>query len=262
MSILGLILLAVAALLFIVSASHKRKLGLIRLTETSTIAELRALAETGDEHALRTPVEVKGTVVCDEPLLAELSETACVYYAMKVEWEFEEIFYEDDERTKVSHSRESSEVLTQEKRLVPFWVEDYTGRILVDPEGAEIIAEKTLSRIETDEGAPDSEIRMGAFALAAPWLTSLEERQPREYHFEEEAIPVDAEIYILGEAVVRNGELVLQKPGRGGRFLISVRGEEELLSSSKRTMLAWRLGAWLCGLLGLAAIFFGSTCFS
>lgn len=254
MSILGLILLALAALLFIVSASHKRKLGLIRLTETSTIAELRALSETGDEHALHTPVEVKGAVVCDQPLLAELSETSCVYYSMKVEWEFEEIFYEDDERTKVSHSREGSEVLAQEERRAPFWVEDYTGRILVDPEGAEIIAEKTLSRIETDEGAPDSVITMGAFAMDAPWLTSLEERQPREYHFEEEAIPVGAEIYVLGEVVVRNGELVLQKPGRGGRFLISVRGEEELLSSSKRTMLVWRLGAWLCGLLGLAAI--------
>lgn len=262
MSILGLILLAVAALLFIVSASHKRKLGLIRLTETSTIAELRALAETGDEHALHTPVEVKGTVVCDEPLLAELSETACVYYAMKVEWEFEEIFYEDDERTKVSHSREGSEVLAQEKRLAPFWVEDYTGRILVDPEGAEIIAEKTLSRIETDEGAPDSVITMGAFAMDAPWLTSLEERQPREYHFEEEAIPLGVEVYVLGEAAMRNGELVIQKSARGGKFLISVKQEEELMSGAKQSMLMWRLGAWLCGLLGLAAIFFGSTCFS
>lgn len=254
MIIVGLLFLALAALLFIVSSSHKRKLGLIRLTETSTIAELQSLAETGDEHALHTPVEVKGTVVCDEPLLAELSETSCVYYAMKVEWEFEEIFYEDAERTKVSHSREDSEMLAQEERQTPFWVEDYTGRILVDPAGAEIIAEKTLSHTETDEGVPDSEIRMGAFALAAPWLTSLEERQPREYHFEEEAIPVGAEIYVLGEAVLRNGELCIQNPGRGGRFLISVRGEEELLSSSKRTMLAWRLGAWLCGLLGLAVI--------
>lgn len=262
MAIIGLIFLALAVLLFIVSASHKRKLGLIRLTETSTIAELRALAETGDEHALHTPVEVKGTVVCNEPLLAELSETSCVYYAMKVEWEFEEIFYEDDERTKVSHSREGSEVLAKEKRHVPFWVEDYTGRILVDPEGAEIIAEKTLLRIETDEGAPDSMITMGAFAMEAPWLTSLEERQPREYHFEEDAIPVGAEIYVLGEASVRDGELILQKSSRGGRFLISVKREEELLSGAKKTMVVWRLGAWLCGLLGLAAIFFGSTCFS
>lgn len=262
MSILGLILLALAALFFAVSASHKRKFGLIRLTDTSTIAELRSLAETGDEYALHTPVEVKGTVVCDEPLLAELSETACVYYAMKVEWEFEEIFYEDDERTKVSHSREGSEVLTQEKRDVPFWVEDHSGRILVDPEGAEIIAEKTLSRVETDEGAPDSVITMGAFAMDAPWLTSLEERQPREYHFEEEAIPVGAEVYVLGEAALREGELVLQRPGRGGKFLISVKREEELLSGTKKTMFAWRLGAWLCALLGLALILHSSNCFS
>ncbi len=262
MFILGITLLALAALLFIISASHKRRLGLIRLTETSAIAELQSLSETGGEHTRHAPVEVKGTVVCDEPLLAELSETSCVYYAMKVAWEFEEIFYEDNERTKVSHSREGSEVLAQEKRLVPFCVEDYTGRILIDPEGAEIIAAKTLSHVETDEGSPDSVITKGAFAMDAPWLTSLEERQPREYHFEEEAIPVGAEVYVLGETALRDGELVLQRPGRGGKFLISVMREEELLSGAKKTMFAWRLSAWLCALLGLAMILHGSSCFA
>ncbi len=250
--IVGIALLAVAALFALRAAWLKRKFGLIRRTETSAIAELQSRAEAGLLGSRL--VEVKGTVVCDRPLLALLSETPCVFYDQLVEWEFEEVFYADDERQKVSHTRIDSEVLAQEQQRIPFWVEDHTGRVLVDPEGAEIIATETVSEIDSDAGLPDSIISRGAFSLEAPWLTSLEERQPREYRFQEHALPVGATVYVLAEAVLRDGELWLQKPSADGRFVISVKPEEELLASGQRSVWVARAAAWLCGLLGLAAI--------
>lgn len=252
--ILGIALLGVAGIFALRVAWLKRKFGLIRRTETSAIAELQSWAEAG--LAGRKLVEVKGTVVCDRPLLALLSETPCVFYDQLVEWEFEEVFYADDERQKVSHTRIDSEVLAQQQERIPFEVEDHTGRVLVDPEGAEIIAEQTVSEVDSDAGLPDSVISRGAFSLEAPWLTSLEERQPREYRFQERALPVGAAVYVLAEAVLRDGELWLQKPSAGGRFVISIKSEEELLASGQRGIILARVAAWLCGLLGLAAVIY------
>ncbi|MDZ7268138.1 MAG: E3 ubiquitin ligase family protein [candidate division KSB1 bacterium] len=254
MPIPGIALLALAALFALRAVRLRRQFGLIHLTETSAIADLKFQAETEGWRSGSKLIEVKGTVACDRPLVALLSETACVYYDHLVEWEFEEVFYADEQRQQVSHTRIDTEVLARQQERIPFWVEDHTGRVLVDPAGAEIIAGQTVFEVDSDAGLPDSVIARGAFSMEAPWLTSLEERQPREYRFQEHAIPVGASVYVLAEAAWRDGELYLQKPAAGGRFVISVKPEEELLAGARRGLLLAQVAAWLCGLLGLAAI--------
>jgi len=90
--------------------------------------------------------------------------------------------------------------------------------------------------------------------MEAPWKTGDEERRPKEYRFEEEVIPVGKEVYILGEVVDSDGVLRMQKPLRGGKFIISVRREESLLREGKLTMIGLLLGAIVFGLVGLAMI--------
>lgn len=258
MLIIGSLFVLIAFAFVIAYLVQKRKYGVIRATPTFSVASLQSLSDDlaarGEAGSLRFITEVKGRVGCDHSLTSELTETACVYYRMKVDWEFEEIFYEEEGGKRIEHKREREETLAENKESVPFWIEDETGRINIDPEGAELIAEETLSRTEDDEGLPDEEVRMGRFAMEAPWKTNDEEQRPKEYRFEEEAIPIGSEVYVLGEAVDSDGVLRVQKPLRGGKFIISTRREESLLREGKLTMIGLILGAIVFGLVGLAMI--------
>ena len=257
MLIIGSLFVLIALVFMIAYLVQKRKYGAIRATQTFSVEQLQSLsddlAQRGEAGSLRFLTEVKGRVGCDQPLISELTETECVYYRMKVEWEYEEIYYEEDGDERRKHKREDEEILAEKKEAASFWIEDATGRIAIDPEGAELIAEQTLSRVDDDEGLPDEEIRMGRFVIEAPWKTCDEERRAKEYHFEEEAIPLGHEVYVLGEAVDSDGVLRMQKPAHG-KFIISTRREESLLREGRLTMLGLLLGAVVFGLVGLAMI--------
>ena len=257
MLIIGSLFVFIALAFVIAYLVQRRKYGTIRATPTFSVEQLQALsddlARRGEGGSLRFITEVKGRVGCENPLIAELTETECVYYRMKVEWEYEEIFYEEDGDERREHKREEEEVLAENKETAPFWIEDDTDRIAIDPEGAELIAKQTLSRVDDDEGFPDEVIRLGRFAMEAPWKTCDEERRPKEYRFEEEAIPLGHEVYVLGEAVDSNGVLRLQKPARG-KFIISTRREESLLREGRLTMIGFVLGTIVFGLVGLAMV--------
>lgn len=258
MLIIGSLFVLIALAFVIAYLVQRRKYGTIRATPTFFVEQLQALsddlARRGEGGSLRFITEVKGRVGCDQPLISELTETECVYYRMKVEWEYEEVFYEEDGDDRREHKREEEEVWAEKKEASLFWIEDATGRIQIDSEGAELIAQQTLSRVADDEGLPDEEIRVGRFAMEAPWKTSEEERRPKEYRFEEEVIPVGHEVYVLGEVVDSEGVLRMQKPLRGGKFIISTRREESLLREGRLTMIGLVLGAIVFGLIGFAMI--------
>lgn len=234
---------------------QRRKIAPIRFTVTSSVAHVRelfeAFAQFTSAKIFRQLVEVKGCVQSATPLLAPLSEKECVYYNMRVRWEYEEIYHEEKpDGGRLEHKREGEELLAEEKQWERFLLRDDTGEIIVDPEGCEVIAEETVSRHEQDEGLPEEAIRCGRFAMNAPWKTGGEERRPLRYHFEEEAIVVGREVYILAEATNESGELRLQKPARG-RFLISIKREEELLRAARLTMLALLAGAFIFAALAV-----------
>ena len=250
---LGFILIAFAVGLAIAFFMVKRKYGIMQATPTQLVSELEMLIAQGETRP--QVAEVKGRVVCEHPLISPLAEVPCVYYAMRVSWEYEEIFYEDTgDGKRLEHKREGEETLAEEKQSVLFYVRDASGSLKIDPDGAELITQHVLSRHETDEGIPDSTVRMGRFAMTAPWSTSEEEQRPLMYHFEEEAIPVDAAVYVLGEVTQHGGELRLQRPQRGGRYLISVKREEQLLALGRRRATLYLVGAILSGIAGLVLI--------
>lgn len=252
----GIISLALSLLFTIAYFLQRRKIAPIRVTVTSAVAHVRELAEAfakfTNEKIFHQLVEVKGRVECAEPLIAPLSETLCVYYNMRVRWEYEEIYHEDkSEGGRIEHRREGEEILSEEKQWQTFRVSDATGRIAVEPAGCEVIAAETLSRHDEETGLPEEIIRCGRFAINAPWKTGEVERRPRRYHFEEEALAVGSEVYVLAEATDESGELRLQKPRSRGRFLISIKSEEELLRSARLLLSGLLAGAALCGVIGL-----------
>jgi len=174
---------------------------------------------------------------------------------MRVEREYEETYYENDAQgRRQRRTRTGSDTVAANQRFAPFLVDDTTGQILVDPEGAEFVAEQVVSRFEPGGDNAAGEIRLGSFSLALPSLSG--DRRTLGYRFEEEAIPVGRDIYVLGEAAETNGELRVRKP-REGQFIISLKDEEELVRQGQSSA-AWMLaGSVVCILLGLGLLVAG-----
>jgi hypothetical protein len=100
----------------------------------------------------------------------------------------------------------------------------------IDPEGAPIEGERVLSKFEQGDVGPA--ISIGGFRLSIGAIGGG--RRTIGYKLEEWALPLGARVYALGEARDDGGRLRVAKPSaKGGRFIISVKSEEQLLSSAK-----------------------------
>jgi hypothetical protein len=109
-------------------------------------------------------------------------------------------------------------------------VRDATGATEVDPEGGPNDGERVLSRFEQGEVGPAFSI--GGFRLSLGAIGGG--RRTIGYKIEEWALPLGARVYVLGEAKDEGGSLRIAKPAaKGGRFIITMKSEEQLLSSAK-----------------------------
>jgi len=247
MKILAGILLGIAVILFFVYISLRRKLELLTETQTRNVKSLAAL-EKKDSHKPQL-TEVKGTIICDNPLISELSQTACIYYNMQVVREYEETYHEkDSDGVTQQKTRTSTQTVASNERSTPFFVEDATGKIRVEPSGAKMIAEKVLSRYEKS----DNRLRIGNFIISPDF--HREGQRVLGYRFEEHVIPLDRTIYVLGAVTESRNELCIVAPEERGKFIISLKGEAEL-TRDYQVYLKWT--GWIglvCGIAGTALL--------
>lgn len=254
MWIFGIILLVISGVLVFSYFSLQKKLTLIAETATREVEFLEDLArkmnqDLGNGSFKNYLAEVKGHIVCNDPLISELSQSTCVYYRMHVAREYEETYYVRDEKGHTHRrTRTGSTTVASNQRSVPFFVKDKTGTIRVDPTGAEMVTEKALSRYETTQG----QVRIGDFSIFIPAFDGG--RRVLGYRFEEEIIPNNRDIYILGAATEREGELCMVNPQESGQYMISLKSEEEL-TKSKQSSAKWALvGAVGCSIVGIILI--------
>ncbi len=236
MLIAGIVAAVIGAILLIVRTGQVKKGALIAGTETSRVGELqetaKGVAQEIGAGSFNQFVEIKGTIVCDTPLTSELAKLPCVHYSMTVTREWEETYWDkDSEGRSVQRTRRGSDIVASNSRSTVFYVDDGSGRIRVNPEGAELIKEKAFSQFQPGE-AQGSTLRIGSltFNIGNIALSLGGGRRTLGYRYEEHIIPVGKPVYILGEASDAGGELTLIKPAeKGKKFLISVKSEEELM---------------------------------
>jgi hypothetical protein len=109
-------------------------------------------------------------------------------------------------------------------------VRDETGAVEVDPEGAPVEGVKVLSKFEPGDHGPS--ISIGGFKLSLGAIGGG--RRTIGYRMEEVALPPGTRVYVLGEARDDGGRLRVARPAAtGGRFIITVRSEEQLLKSAR-----------------------------
>ena len=261
--IIGGVLLLAAVGLWFGSRSQKKKLGEIRMTQTSTAAELAdlaaAVAKDIGAGSFNQISEVKGTIECAEPLTSELSQTRCVYYSMSVTREYEETYWEkDDKGNRVQRTRRGSESVAGNTRQVTFQVRDSTGTIAVDPQGASIGDEKVFSEFKQGDMRGPGQ-RFGSFSFDPGSFVSATGRRTIGYRFEESAIPLGRPIYVLGEAVDSDGRLRIRKPDKkGASFIVSLKSEEQLVQSARSSAKGLVVAAVIAAVLGVAGIVLGA----
>lgn len=212
---------------------NKQKSALMGQTQTSDASDVGGLAPG-------TLVEVKGTLRCEEPLTSEMAEKTCAYYSSTVVREYMRRDHDDDD---VGSDRRS-EIMAQNVQFAPFEVEDGSGSVAVNAEGAEVDARQVVNRFDRNTG------NEGTFTLGGVTVNLGGGERTIGYRYTESILPVDGRIYVLG-TVQEGGEIGAPQPGgEGHRFVVSHRSEEALGQSLGQTIF------WL-GAGGIGAIVLG-----
>ncbi|RPJ07523.1 MAG: E3 ubiquitin ligase, partial [Spirochaetaceae bacterium] len=200
--------------------------------------------------------EIKGKSTCASPLVSELAKVSCAYYSMRVSREYEETYWDTDSNGhRVQKTRRGSDTVAQNTRFVPFYIEDATGKMRVNPDGATFVTEKAFSHFEPGEVHGPS-LSFGGLTIAlSNTLLGGASTRTLGYRYEEDVIPLEKNLYVMGEASDSQGELAIQKPSdKKNRFLISVKSEEELIRSSTSTMTGLLVGSLISGAAGITVI--------
>src|SRR5215470_12292674 len=134
-------------------------------------------------------VEVAGTLRVREPLTAEYSGKPAAYY--KAEIEREEVYYERDSQGRDERKTRTTTVYSDMK-YGQCLIEDTTGRVGIDFDGADVEALQTVN----EPCAPPGQMQMsgvvgGVFAALANSNSS--------YRRKENLLAPDIPVFVLGE---------------------------------------------------------------
>jgi hypothetical protein len=247
----------------------RRKLALMGRVQTTEASQAYQLPAG-------TPVEVRGTLRCENPLTSEMAGEKCAYYNSEIKRVY--LTQQGDSRPDGAGGGTTThrEVVASEMRFAPFSVEDESGAVGVRLEGAEVDAERVVERFES-HAEPE-----GPVVSFAGETRQLEGGTGTiGYEYTESILPPNRPVYVLG-VVQEDGQIgadsrpVDEPPrslllGQGGevgylpsradaerRFIVSHRSEEALtqaLSKSASLLGVVAIGAFAPGTV-LAAIFF------
>ncbi len=238
MIFVGIILLLVAVGFFYAARSQEGRLNAIGATETYTTALLSEIhtrvSSVVGTNAMAEKCEIAGVIECDTPLRGQISGTQCVAYTYNITREYEEQVTRTNSEGKMETVTErGSETIESADRRTTFWVRDDTGRVMVDPDGAELDLVSTASRFE---GANDP---------------GFSRRRNLGTRFSEEALPVGARVFILGCAIDRQGLLMIGRSPNNDQFIISRKTERELMQEATGSVKTYKIISAVSGVFGL-----------
>lgn len=197
-------------------------------------------------------VELTGKVECENPVRSFLTESPCVYYSWNISEHWSrrttETYTDSQGRTKTRTKTESGwKTVASGESMCPFYLRDETGAIQIRPEKAKIEGEKVMSL----QCRPSDPLYYGK----GPAISVANSDHRRM--FTETIIPIDSEVYVVGQAREREDvvapEIAYDKDSP--LFLVSTREEKKIGNS-------YALNYWLLSLGGLAVLlisFFAST---
>lgn len=179
-----------------------RRLHFITSTPTTPIADLQpGLAE------------IKGTVtlLSKQPaLLSPYSRKQCVYYEFEV----------------TEHFNRGSKTIIRDKKRIQFAVQDSTGVVDIDPDGADVLLNMdihTSTKKYDKEASPEVEELLNRYGKSSKGLTS-----EKFSTFTEHSLEPGDEVYVLGEVGGASDKCMRFAKG-AAPYIISDKGELSLV---------------------------------
>jgi hypothetical protein len=173
-------------------------------------------------------VELKGVLRCAAPLTAEYSQQPSIHF--KAEMIREEVYYDTDSSGKQRRNMRRT-ILHANLGQAPFTIEDETGAVAVNLEGAEVEAPETVNRVVNQHSA-----------MLGKLLSNLSGGNNHDTFREIEfALSPDIPGYVLGE-VQPDGTVGKPAPGSANKvFVVSHKSEEERSRElgSTMTIMLW-----------------------
>ncbi len=214
--------------LLVMRSRGSLEMRLMAATETSAVRDVPGKAPG-------TLVEVKGALRCEAPLTSEFTGKPCVWYRALTEREIERSGTDANGNREVTIDHET---VTDSIHWSPATVEDSTGAVPLDFEGAKVEGELVFQ----ERGFPGQD------------GTITRETSPirRAFRFTEWVVAADVPIYVLGTA----GGGKVGKAGAGKQpFIVSIKSEEERMKSLGRSRVWQLIGAMLSGLAAAAFLY-------
>lgn len=109
--------------------------------------------------------------------------------------------------------------------------------------------------VDQFESAEESEIEIeiGNLEIELP----IQSDNTLGYHYQETILPVDTQVYVLGEASNAEGELQIHEPSNeDSSFIITHQSEEELLKDKRNRIKNYTIGSSLSFFFGLGLLLF------
>ena len=213
----------------------QQSLRVIAGTEVARLGDLRALVdhvavEIG-QGAYQERVALRGAVHCGAPLTAPLSQQDCVYYKTRITERYKaRRTIRDRDGNRRQEWRNGSSVLSTDEVRSPFYLQDPSDRVRVEPEGFEIEGTVVVEQFEPVSGTDSHPASLKAE------LTPRHERDYRTlgYHYREEILALDTPVYILGNLSDADGLAVrsgVEPPG-----LITHRSQQAVIDRKQKAI--------------------------
>lgn len=208
----GVIILIIGAVLFIFAGKRKKTQGEMAKTKSIPINQLRE----------GQPAEIQGIVASSQPMKTPFSKKDCVYY----EYELERETQVKDQQGRASLRWET---LSQDRRNIPFWIQDKTGQVVVYPEKADIDGQPLGEQfVQAGETLSNPLFRNFVNAISG-FRTKVNE----------EALLVGSLVYVFGNVVRTDQGLAIQKGP--GEYIISYKSEEQVEKAMGRSATAMKV---------------------
>ncbi|HEY9879271.1 MAG TPA: E3 ubiquitin ligase family protein [Leptolyngbyaceae cyanobacterium] len=239
MAIFGVILLIVGVVLFFVRQDQKNRAASLKLARKVTTTELQSMAKAvADEIGggdWRDYVKLWGEVHVESPLLSELKQQPCVYYSFTVLREYEETVKEkNSDGEMVTRVQRGTETLSSHSQSVPFYLTDGPGKVLVNPEGADIETVEVLNDFQPGDPAGGL-LSYGTFRRTLSVGLGVSNRRTLGYRYQESILPLGRSLLVVGEAGDQTGTVAIAKPLDGKQhFIIALKPDDALAQEADR----------------------------
>lgn len=222
----------------------------IKYMETTSVKDLldmfNSMQEEGMGDHLRHYVELKGSVVCSQPIHTPFSERDVAFCASKLSAVSQrEEHYQDEDGNMRVRMRRDEDVLTSETSADELNFKDSSSDISVVLDiknGCSFDIPETLDRFEHTGN-------LSHYAYFRHFPTHSRANL-LGYRMQEKTIALDQPLYVLGEAYEESGSIHIGKPAEKGKaFVVSTKSEDQMVGKyeSQAKM------ALFCGMAAIAA---------